>query len=108
MTMLLNTSWGQMVLIGITVCLLGIIICGRAGMMKEKELSNKTEVANNNSEYKFGLGIFLDIISGVLSACFAFGIDAGKDMANEANNTWKAIHPNEGEFLYQNNVPYVR
>ena len=107
MTMLLNTSWGQMVLIGIAVCLLGILICGRAGMMKEKELSNKTEVAKNNSEYKFGLGIFLAIISGVLSACFAFGIDAGKDMANEANNTWKAIHPDQGQFLYQNNVTYV-
>jgi L-rhamnose-H+ transport protein len=42
-----------------------------------------------------------------LSACFAFGIDAGKDMANEANTLWKAAHPAQGNFLFQNNVTYV-
>ncbi|MDB5024926.1 MAG: sugar:proton symporter [Mucilaginibacter sp.] len=70
-------------------------------------MSKGREVAVNNKEYKFGLGIFVAIVSGVLSACFAFGIDAGKVMANEANGTWKAIHPGSGEFLFQNNVTYV-
>src|SRR3984957_7532774 len=37
---LLSTSWGRIVLIGVIVCLLGIYICGRAGVMKEKELSD--------------------------------------------------------------------
>ena len=45
--------------------------------------------------------------SGVLSACFAFGFDAGKDMANEANQIWKSLHPGQGDFLFQNNVTYV-
>ncbi|GAB3905020.1 L-rhamnose/proton symporter RhaT [Mucilaginibacter boryungensis] len=104
---LATTDWGRLVLIGIAVCVLGIIICGRAGSLKEKELSKDREVATNNTEYKFGLGIIVAIISGVLSACFAFGIDAGKEMANTADAAWKAIHPNEGNFLYQNNVTYV-
>jgi L-rhamnose-H+ transport protein len=105
-TILMTSHWGQMVLLGIAVCVLGIIICGYAGVMKERELSKGREVAVNNKEYKFGLGIFVAIVSGVLSACFAFGIDAGKVMANEANETWKAIHPGSGEFLFQNNVTY--
>lgn len=103
---LLSTHWGQMVLLGVLVCVIGIIICGRAGIMKEKDLrGNQGNI--ENKEYKFGLGITVSIISGILSACFAFGIDAGKDMANEANNLWKNIHPAQGEFLFQNNVTYI-
>jgi L-rhamnose-H+ transport protein len=37
-TMLLTSHWGQMVLIGIAICVIGIIICGKAGTMKEKDL----------------------------------------------------------------------
>ncbi|MET3978283.1 L-rhamnose-H+ transport protein [Mucilaginibacter sp. UYP25] len=106
-TTLLHSHWGQMVLLGIVVCVLGIMICGYAGVMKERELAKDKDVAVNNTEYKFGLGIFVAIVSGVLSACFAFGIDAGKIMANEANTAWKALHPASGEFLFQNNVTYV-
>lgn len=106
-SILINNHWGQMVLLGIVVCVIGIIVCGKAGMLKEKELSVEGEIASGNQEYKFGLGIFVAIVSGVLSACFAFGIDAGKEMALEANNLWKAVHPGQGEFLYQNNVTYV-
>jgi L-rhamnose-H+ transport protein len=49
----------------------------------------------------------VSIISGVLSACFNFGIEAGKDMADTANQLWKISHPEQGNFLFQNNVSYV-
>jgi L-rhamnose-H+ transport protein len=104
---LIHSHWGQLVLIGILVCIIGIIITGKAGMMKESEFLKDKEVAKNNTEYKFGLGIFVAIVSGVLSACFAFGIDAGKDMANVANAAWQAVHPAQGNFLFENNVTYI-
>lgn len=104
-TDLITSSWGQMVLLGIAVCVVGIIICGKAGSMKEKDLAEQNKA--NNTEFKIGLGLFVSIVSGVLSACFAFGIDAGKDMANEANSIWQAANPGQGNFLYQNNVTYV-
>jgi L-rhamnose-H+ transport protein len=104
---LIHSHWGQLVLIGIVVCIIGIIITGKAGMMKESEFLKDKEVAKNNTEYKFGLGIFVAIVSGVLSACFAFGIDAGKDMANVANVAWQAAHPAQGNFLFENNVTYI-
>lgn len=119
-SMLTGTGWGQTVLAGLLVCIIGIIICGKAGMMKEKELIGTTSTdphatGNTDSEahlsgkdeYKFGLGIVVAIISGVLSACFNFGIEAAKPMANVANELWKAAHPGQGEFLYQNNVSYI-
>src|ERR1044072_756261 len=104
-TDLISNRWGQVVLLGIVVCTIGIAICGKAGAMKEKDLAvNRTDA--DSKEFKIGLGLFVSIVSGILSACFAFGIDAGKDMANTANELWKNTHANQGEFLFQNNVTY--
>ncbi|WP_158796217.1 L-rhamnose/proton symporter RhaT [Pedobacter sp. L105] len=105
-TEIVTSPWGQWVLAGLVVCIIGIILCGKAGMMKEKDLAAQKET-KESAEFKIGLGLVVAIISGILSACFAFGIDAGKDMAHEANNLWKTLHPGQGEFLFQNNVTYV-
>ncbi len=106
-TTLLNNHWGQMVLLGIVICVIGIIICGKAGMMKEKDLSKDSTAAAFNKDYRFGLGIFVAIVSGILSACFNFGLEAGKPMAETANAAWVAAHPGVGNFLFRNNVTYV-
>jgi L-rhamnose-H+ transport protein len=105
-TDLISNPWGQWVLFGILICIVGIIICGKAGLMKEKDLSKKREMLES-TEFKIGLGLFVSVISGILSACMAFGIDAGKEMAETANHVWKAANPGHGEFLFQNNVSYV-
>ena len=34
---LITTSWGLIILSGIVVCLIGIVICGYAGVLKERE-----------------------------------------------------------------------
>ena len=51
--------------------------------------------------------MFVSIVSGVLSACFNFGLEAGAPLSMVANDAWKAANPNEGEFLFRNNVIYV-
>ena len=104
---LATSHWGQLVLLGIALTVVGIVICGKAGIMKEKELAaGKADVADNK-DYRFGLGIIVAIISGVLSACFNFGIEAGKTMADQANTVWMAAHNGQGNFLFQNNVVYI-
>lgn len=96
---LLLTGWGQIVLSGVLICLIGIYICGRAGMLKERELS---ESAKKKSVAEFNLtkGLLVAITSGILSSCFNFGIEAGKPMAEAA--VASGLNP-----LYQNNVTYV-
>ncbi|MEP6847028.1 MAG: L-rhamnose/proton symporter RhaT [Panacibacter sp.] len=109
-SMLVGSHWGLTVLAGLAICVLGIIICGKAGMMKEKQLSataTDPQAVATKTEYKFALGMFVSVVSGVLSACFNFGLEAGKPMADMANEIWKAANPNQGNFLYQNNVTYV-
>ncbi|NGM64540.1 L-rhamnose/proton symporter RhaT [Sphingobacterium sp. SGR-19] len=100
-----TTNAGICVMVGLVVCIVGIYLCGRAGFLKERSLSTLSVEAK--SDYNFGVGIVVAIVSGVLSACFNFGIEAGKPMADVANQIWKAANPNQGEFLYQNNVSYV-
>ncbi len=56
-----------------------IYICGRAGVLKERELSGEKK---KESVKKFNLvkGLIVCIISGILSACFNFGIEAGSSV----------------------------
>ena len=107
---MISSNWGLTVLAGLLVCVLGIIICGKAGMMKEKQINAAGTDPHGmevRAEYKFGLGMFVSIVSGVLSACFNFGLEAGQALGQVANDAWKAANPGEGEFLYRNNVIYV-
>jgi L-rhamnose-H+ transport protein len=96
---LLTTGWGQVVLAGVVLCLLGIYICGRAGMLKEKELP-EAEKKKSVAEFNLVKGLMVAIFSGIMSACFNFGIEAGKPMAEAAVQA--GFNP-----LYQNNVTYV-
>lgn len=109
-SMMVGSTWGLTVLAGLAICIIGIIICGKAGMMKEKQISKAATDPHGvkiKTEYKFALGMFVSIVSGVLSACFNFGLEGGNSLAVVANDAWKAAHPGEGEFLYRNNVIYI-
>lgn len=104
---LLNTSWGRVVLTGTVICLIGIYICGRAGVLKERELPEEKR-KESVKEFNLSKGLVVCIVSGILSACFNYGIEAGTPMAEKANELWKLAHPGATtEFLYQNNVIYV-
>lgn len=96
---MLESSSGIFVLLGIAICLLGIFICGRAGSMKEKELSDEQK-KHVIKEFNLWKGIAVATVSGLLSACFNFGIEAGKPMAELAVQSGN--NP-----LFQNNVIFV-
>ena len=98
-TDLLSNSGGQLVLLGVLVCLIGIAVSGKAGMIKEKEL---TEEQKQGSVKEFSLvkGLIIAIVSGILSSFFSFGIEGGKPLAEEAVR--QGFNP-----LFQNNVTYV-
>ena len=96
---LLTTTWGRVILTGIALCLLGIYISGRAGILKERELPEEKK-QQSVQEFNVVKGLTVAIISGILSACFNFGIEAGKPMAEAA--VAAGFNP-----LFQNNVIYV-
>jgi len=68
---------GQVTLGGVFACLLGIAICGQAGMMKERELPAAAKTAAIH-EFSFVKGLWVAVFAGVMSACMAFAFEAGK------------------------------
>lgn len=102
-TELLHNHWGHYILIGVAVCLIGIAISGRAGMMKDKDLSKKKSEDKSKGaaiQYNIATGLIVAVISGILSACFNYGIEAGSSMAQMA--VQRGVNP-----LFQNNVIFV-
>ncbi len=87
---LVTTLPGLTVLVGVGVCLLGIAMCGLAGMSKEAELSDEQK-RKTVAEFSLGKGFAVATASGILSACFAFGLATGKPIA-ELSRRW-ALDP---------------
>ena len=96
---MLQSTGGLIVLAGVVVCLIGIFVCGRAGMMKERELSDAAK-KESIKEFNLRKGLLVATVSGILSACFNYGIEAGKPMAALAVEAG-------GNPLFQNNVIFV-
>jgi L-rhamnose-H+ transport protein len=76
----LGSQSGLVILSGIGVCLLGIAIAGLAGKSKEREMTREQKTATIK-EFHFTKGILLATFSGLMSACFAYGLDAAAPIA---------------------------
>jgi L-rhamnose-H+ transport protein len=95
---LLTTASGLTVLAGVAACLLGIGISGAAGMSKEGELSLEQKAAAVK-EFDFKKGMIVAAFAGVMSACFAYGLAAGKPIGEI---TLTALQSAGGSPLWQN------
>lgn len=76
MTQVVGTSSGRVILLGIFVCLAGIAAAGFAGIAKERVMSPEQQKAAIE-EFDLRKGIGVAVLSGVMSACFAYGLAAG-------------------------------
>jgi len=75
-----STPSGHWIGLGIIVCLLGIVVTGLAGISKDREMpeDKKKEVIK---EFSFWKGILVATFSGIMSASFAYGLDAAAPIA---------------------------
>jgi len=74
------TTPGQITLVGVFVCMIGIVVAAYAGLTKEREMTEaaKTKVIK---EFNFAKGFFVATFSGIMSACFSFALTAGVPIA---------------------------
>lgn len=108
LSQIVSTHSGMMILAGVMMCLAGIALCGWAGARKEKELQFEAPLPKARTsgspaagdqgdtsspsdattqaagEFSIGRGFLVATMAGILSACFAFGLAAGKPIANQA------------------------
>jgi L-rhamnose-H+ transport protein len=74
---------GILILIGVMVSVVGISIIGYAGSLKSKNMSEEDKKAAVK-EFALKKGILIAILSGVMSACFNFGLTAGEPLRQAA------------------------
>lgn len=79
----IGSESGKFVLLGVLASVFGIIVSGLAGMSKERELTSDQK-KSAITEFHFGKGMIIATFSGIMSSCFAFGLDAGKPIAQAA------------------------
>jgi L-rhamnose-H+ transport protein len=92
---LLTQRSGIVTLLGVAVCALGILLAGAAGVSKENELSAEQKKTSIR-EFNLKLGLLVGTFAGVMSACFAFGLDAGDPikaltMAYGSSQVWQGL-----------------
>ncbi|HSH96317.1 MAG TPA: L-rhamnose/proton symporter RhaT [Roseimicrobium sp.] len=95
---IIGTSSGLIVLLGVVACMAGIGVSGMAGMSKEKELSPEQKAATVK-EFNFGKGMLVATFSGIMSSCFAYGLAAGKPLADLSK---AVLLEHGGSDLWQN------
>lgn len=76
MSQVLGTRSGQVILFGIFVCLAGIAVAGLAGIYKEHAMSPQQQ-KEAIKEFDLKKGLAVATLSGIMSACFAYGLAAG-------------------------------
>jgi len=89
------TTSGKIIFAGIAVVLVGIVVIAMAGNAKEKQLAAGGQ-ATDRGEFNLKKGILLAIFSGVMSSCFAFGLDAGESIREASllagtSASWKGL-----------------
>lgn len=75
---------GQVILLGVGMCLVAIGVSGAAGYSKEQEISEEDKAIAGERDFSFAKGLVIAIFAGIMSSFFAFGLDAGKPIATIA------------------------
>ena len=83
-----QSTSGQVTLAGVAVCLVGIGIAALAGFTKESQMPEEQK-KKSIKEFNFKKGILVATFCGIMSACFAFGLQSGSqiDAASKAAHT---------------------
>ena len=83
---ILHETSGQVILLGVLICLIAVAVNGAAGVSKEREVTPEEKAEAGELDYNFGKGIAVAVFAGIMSSFFAFGLDAGKPIGNIAKH----------------------
>jgi L-rhamnose-H+ transport protein len=93
------TSHGYVILGGVAVCLLGVVVSGRAGILKERSLqavapapADRQANSADKAQPKMSIGLIIAFVSGVLCACYAvasaYAAPIGTAASEAGNADW--------------------
>jgi L-rhamnose-H+ transport protein len=100
---ILSERSGQVILMGVGMCIVAIGVSGAAGYSKEQEVSEEDKALAGERDFSFVKGLVIAIFAGIMSSFFAFGLDAGKPIADIAKASLLA----EGKSDLVSNLPVL-
>jgi L-rhamnose-H+ transport protein len=100
---ILHEKSGQIILAGVAVCLIAVAVNGFAGWSKEKEVTPEERLETGESDFSLARGLAVAIFAGIMSAFFAFGLQAGAPIAAVAKGRLLA----EGRLDLWQNLPVL-
>ena len=77
---ILHSGSGQVILLGVVVCVLGVAVNGAAGISKDRETTADEKIEAGESDFNFSKGLAIAVLAGFMSSFFAFGLDMGKPL----------------------------
>jgi len=73
----LATAHGYTIMAGVAVCIVGVIVCGRAATLKSKSQAGESEGQTVLTGSKLTKGLLVAVLSGVLCACYGIAVSYG-------------------------------
>jgi L-rhamnose-H+ transport protein len=93
----LLTTHGYVALAGVATCILGVIVAGRAAMLRDRSLkTDAAEPETATKKPKMLIGVVIAVVSGVLCACYAVSasfagpVDAVARSEQFGNVSWQS------------------
>lgn len=81
---IMHQTSGQVILLGVLVCLIAVTVNGFAGWSKEREVTPEEKAESGEADFSLGRGIAVAVFAGIMSSFFAFGLSAGAPIAQVA------------------------
>ncbi len=82
---ILHARSGQVILLGVAMCIVAIGVSGAAGYSKEQEVTEEDKALAGERDFSFAKGLVIAIFAGIMSSFFAFGLAAGRPIAQIAS-----------------------
>lgn len=93
------TPRGYVVLAGVAVCVVGVVVCGRAGILKDRSAKKDAPPAESEpsgtKKPRMLIGLIIGVVSGIFCACYAVASGYAGPIGDEAvknglNPDWAA------------------
>jgi len=91
----LTTAHGCTIMAGVAVCIIGVIVCGRAATLKSNSQADSSDDRTVLTGGKLIKGLTVAVLSGVLCACYGIAVSYGGDVTDISvgqygNSGWRA------------------
>jgi L-rhamnose-H+ transport protein len=103
---LFGSHEGILILVGVSLCILGISIVGYAGSLRSSNMTAEDRQAAIK-EFALKKGLLIAVLAGVMSACFNFGINGIPGFLEAGNVIQKVAAANGTNPLFVANPVYI-